>query len=138
MYPSYSAPGSQNNTLLLLILVGNRWRAQNCPDRLIKNRLQVPLRKRRALEILDTIDRRTSAISVKFFRIFKLLILPGTVVVGYWRRALLAEGFDRCWVVAEVDFRPYEDDRDVRGVVADFNCPLGSVSRGSRPFEEQN
>ena len=89
MYPSCSAPGLQNNTLLFPILVGHRWRAQNRPDRLIENRLQVPLRERRALDVVRRIDWGT--IECSSFKVLKFLM---TIVVGYWRHVLLAEGFD--------------------------------------------
>lgn len=84
----------------------------NIPNRLIKNTLQVPLGQRRALKVLVRLD---------------VLSTSKRLVVGYWFHALLAEGLEGCWVVAEIEFGADEDDGNVWGVVLDLREPLGAV-----------
>lgn len=49
------------------------------------------------------------------------------LVVSYWFHALLAEGLERCRVIAEIELGADEDDGDVWGMMLDFWEPLGGV-----------
>ena len=78
-------------------------------NRLIKDTLQIPLRQRGALQILDGADLLGD--------LDRLLVLYG----GHFALAELLTHFR---IVAEVEFGADEDDRDAGGVVFDFREPL--------------
>jgi hypothetical protein len=78
-------------------------------NRLVKDTLQIPLRERGALQILDGADLLGD--------LHRLLVL-------YGRHFALAQLLTHFGIVAEVEFGADEDDRDPGGVVLDFGEPL--------------
>lgn len=83
------------------------------PDGLVENRLEIPLGKGRALEVLPRAD---------------LLGTVDTHLERYRSHAFLVQALNGIGVLAQIELGAHQDDGDTGGVMLDLGVPLPEKS----------